>query len=86
MVAGALVGAGVGSLGAKWIDKGFSDKFLTGLQEHLQPGSSALIVLVEHDWVHPMSESLADRGGVVFQQTLTDELAGELLKASEAEE
>jgi uncharacterized membrane protein len=86
VVVGALAGAGTGGLAAKWIDMGFSDKFLAGLEEHMKPGSSALIVLVEHDWVHPMSESLADLGGVVFQQTLTDELAEELVRASEAEE
>ena len=37
MVVGALAGAGAGGLAAKWIDMGFSNKFLEGLQEQMQP-------------------------------------------------
>jgi uncharacterized membrane protein len=80
-VMGALAGVGAGSLAAKWVDLGFSDKFLAELQEHLQPGSSALIILVEHEWAQPMSEALSDLGGIVLQQTLTDELVEELMEA-----
>jgi uncharacterized membrane protein len=58
-VAGALAGADAGTLAGKWIDKGFSDKFLAGLQGHLEPGKSALIVLVEHEHAALRSESLA---------------------------
>jgi hypothetical protein len=46
---------------------------------------SALIVLVEHDWVHPLSEALADDEGIILQQTLTDELVQHLIEESEAE-
>jgi len=83
MVVGALAGAGVGGLAAKKIDAGFSDKFLAALQEHLQPGSSALVLLAEHEWLHSMAESMDDIGGVVLQQTITDELAAELLAEAE---
>jgi uncharacterized membrane protein len=86
VVVGALAGLGAGSLAAKWVDLGFSDKFLTGLEEHLQPGKSALIILVEHDWAHPLSEALADVEGVILQQTLTDELVEELIKEGGADE
>ncbi|MFC2037243.1 DUF1269 domain-containing protein [Chloroflexota bacterium] len=84
VVVGALAGAGVGGLGAKWIDKGFSDKFLTELQEHLQPGRSALIILVETDWAQPLSEAMAGQEGVILQQTLTDELVKDLMGEGEA--
>jgi uncharacterized membrane protein/sporulation protein YlmC with PRC-barrel domain len=84
VVVGALVGAGAGGLATKWIDLGFSDEFLAGLEEHLQPGRSALILLVEHYWAHSASEAMSGWEGVVLQQTITDELAEELLKASEA--
>lgn len=80
VVVGALAGVGAGSLGAKWIDLGFSDKFLAGLEEHLQPGSSALVLVVEHDWAKSVAESLAGEEGYVFQQELTDELVSELIK------
>lgn len=85
VVVGALAGVGAGSLGAKWIDLGFSDKFLAGLEEHLQPGSSALILVVEHDWAKSVAESLAGEEGYVSQQELTDELVKELIEGKEAE-
>ncbi len=85
VVVGALAGVGAGSLGAKWIDLGFSDKFLAGLEEHLQPGSSALVLVVEHDWAKSVAESLAGEEGYVFQQELTDELVKELIEGKGAE-
>ncbi len=85
-VVGALAGAGTGGLAAKWLDMGFSDDFLTGLQERLQPGTSALILLVEHGSAVKLSESLAGDKGVMFQQTLTDELVEELLQTNEEDE
>lgn len=85
VVVGALAGAGTGSLAGKWIDLGFSDKFLAGLQEMMQPGTSALVVLVEHESVGKMSEALADVGGMVFQQSLTDEIVRRLVEEDEAE-
>jgi uncharacterized membrane protein len=86
VVVGALVGAGAGGLIGKWVDKGFSDRFLTELQEQLKPGSSALVVLLEHHWLQPMSESLSDLGGMVFEQTITDTLVDQLLADSDTEE
>jgi uncharacterized membrane protein/sporulation protein YlmC with PRC-barrel domain len=85
VVVGALVGAGTGHVAAKKVDFGFSDKFLKELQEHLQPGSSALIVLVEDTWKVSMSESLKDDKGIVLQQTLTDELVKQFMEADEEE-
>ena len=84
-VVGAFVGVGAGSLAAKWLDLGFSDKFLAGLQEHLQPGSSALVVLVEDDSAQPLSEALAGKEGIILQQTLTDELVEKLVEAGQAQ-
>jgi uncharacterized membrane protein len=79
-IIGALAGAGAGTLAGKWIDMGFSDKFLAGLQERLQPGKSALVLLVETEWAATVSEALADREGIILQQTLTDELVQQLLE------
>ena len=83
VIVGALAGLGAGGLAARLTDFGFSDKFLAELQEHLKPGSSALIVLVEHEWARTLSESMADLGGWVFEQPLTDELVEQLMAASE---
>lgn len=85
-VVGALAGAGTGGLAAKWLDMGFSEEFLTGLQERLEPGTSALVLLVEHGSSVKLSESLAGDKGVMFQQTLTDELVKEVLAAGKEDE
>ena len=86
VVVGALAGAGAGSLAGKWIDFGFSGKFLAQLQEYLQPGSSALILLIEHEWVEEASSALSELGGVVLHQTLTDKMVEDLLQESGAAE
>lgn len=79
MVVGALAGAGTGAVAGKRIDFGFSEQFLNKLQQHLQPGKSALVVLVEHEFAVKLSESLAQNEGIIAQQTLTDKLVEELL-------
>lgn len=86
MVVGALAGAGIGGLGAKLHDGGFSDKFLSELTEHLQPGKSALVILVEEEWAHSLSEVMADDEGVILQETLSEELVRGMLAESEGEE
>jgi uncharacterized membrane protein len=84
-VVGALAGAGTGAAAAKRIDRGFSDQFLAELTKMLEPGRSALVVLVGHEWLASASEALADLEGVVVQQTLTDELVRRLMGPDGAE-
>ena len=78
---GALAGLGAGNLAASKHDAGFSQQFLAGLEEHLQPGTSALVVLAEHEWMRPLSEVWASREEVIFQETLSDEIVRRLLAA-----
>ncbi|MGD8465227.1 MAG: DUF1269 domain-containing protein [Anaerolineae bacterium] len=84
-VLGALAGLGAGGLAGKLLDFGFSDKFLKNLEQYLQPGSSALILLVEDEWAVQASDALKDLGGVVLQQTLTDQLVQDLMQEVESE-
>ncbi len=84
-ILGALAGLGAGGAAGKLIDEGFSDRFLQNLQDYLQPGSAAVILLVEHEWVQSVAESMADLKGFVFQQPLTDTLVEDLMGASGAE-
>lgn len=84
-VLGALTGLGAGGAAGKLIDEGFSDEFLKDLQGYLQPGSAAVILLVEHEWVKSVADSMADLGGFVFQQPLTDRLVEDLMSGSRAE-
>jgi uncharacterized membrane protein len=85
-IVGALVGLGAGGAAGKVIDKGFSNKFLENLQEHLQPGSAAVIILVEHRMRRSLTDAMASQEGVVFQQPLTDRLVEDLLAAGGSEE
>jgi uncharacterized membrane protein len=78
---GALTGAGAAGAAGRWIDEGFSAKFLANLQQYLQPGSSALVLLMEHEWVQKAAEAMAGLEGIVFQQTITDTLVEDLLEA-----
>jgi uncharacterized membrane protein/sporulation protein YlmC with PRC-barrel domain len=83
VVAGALVGAGAGSVAGAKMDFGFSEEFLNGLKQYLQPNTSALIVLVEHEHSKHLSDVIAEEEGVFFRQTLTDKLVEKLLAAEE---
>jgi uncharacterized membrane protein len=85
-VIGALAGAGAGGFAAKRIDMGLSDEFLKGFQERLQPGSSALVVLVEHKWAQSLSDVLGGLEGITLQQTLTDEMVQQVMNAGETQE
>jgi uncharacterized membrane protein len=85
-IIGALAGLGAGGAAGKLIDEGFSDKFLKNLQDYLQPDSAAVILLVEHRWRRSVADSMADLGGVVFQQPLTDRLVEDLMAASGSDE
>jgi uncharacterized membrane protein len=84
-IVGAAAGATTGAVAARQIDMGFSDDYLKELQESLEPGSSAIIALVEHEWVERVIEALAKFEGKLFQKALKAEIA-EQLKASESTE
>ena len=80
-ILGVLAGLGAGGAAGKLIDEGFSDKFLKSLRDYLQPGSAAVILLVEHEWAKSVADSMADLEGFVFQQPLTDTLVEDLMAA-----
>jgi len=83
VVLGALAGAGAGGLAGAKIDLGFSEQFLNELPQYLKPGTSALIVLVEHEYAEQVTEVIPKKKGVFFQQALTDKLVEQLLAAGE---
>jgi uncharacterized membrane protein/sporulation protein YlmC with PRC-barrel domain len=83
VVVGALAGAGTGSVAGEKIDLGFSDEFLNGLKKHLKPDTSAMILLVDHEYYQQLSELITEKRAVFFQQALTDTLVEDLLRAGE---
>jgi uncharacterized membrane protein len=62
---------------------GFPDDFLESLHQYLQPGTSALLLLMEYEWVKKATEALADWEGIVVQQTLSDRIVADLLDTGE---
>jgi len=78
-VAGAAVGAGVGAVAGPKMDKGFPDEFLKRLEKRLQPGNSALLVLVEHDFAQDLTAAMADTDKVFGGQQIVDTLVQEML-------
>jgi uncharacterized membrane protein/sporulation protein YlmC with PRC-barrel domain len=79
-IVGAAAGAATGRATAKRVDMGFSNEYLRDVQDKLQPGSSALVALVEHEWAGSMVEALDHFvGGQIFRQALPDEMVAELI-------
>jgi uncharacterized membrane protein/sporulation protein YlmC with PRC-barrel domain len=78
LVAAPAIGAGLGAVTGRVVDRGFDDTFLRSLAEHLQPGRSGLLLIVQSEWRVPVHEALKDVKGVILQQELTDKLIAEL--------
>ena len=57
---------------------GFSDEYLKDLQQSLKPGSSAIIALVEHEWVEKVIQELEEHEGRLFRQALKADIAAQL--------
>jgi uncharacterized membrane protein len=78
IVAAPAIGAGIGAVTGRVVDRGFDDTFLKSLAEHLKPGRSGLLMIVESEWRVPVHEALKGVGGVILQHELTDRLIAEL--------
>jgi uncharacterized membrane protein/uncharacterized small protein (DUF1192 family) len=77
-VVGAVAGATTGGVAAHAIDFGFPEEYLADLQVSLQPGSSALIVLVEKTWTDKIIENLTGFDGHIIRHILKEEVAAHL--------
>ena len=78
LVVPTAVGALVGGLAAKLKDGGFKDERLKQVGEGLQPGSSAIIAVVEHKWVDQVLNELAKAGADAFAEGLGADIAAQL--------
>ena len=78
VVIGAAAGAATGGAAAHWIDVGFDDTNLRAIRDNLQPGSSALILLVHSEQAQEVLENLEHLGGQRVQQTLSQEILDKL--------
>jgi len=78
VIVGAAAGAATGGVAANKIDMGFPDDTLKELQGTLTPGSSAILALIQHEWVDRVVEELDKFGASLFRQALKEELAAQL--------
>ncbi len=78
LAAPVAVGALVGGLVAKLRDTGFSNKRLESFGEDLQPGTSAIIAVVEHTWVAQVEQALAEAQADVIKAEIQADIAAQL--------
>ena len=79
--AGLAIGAGMGALfghlGEKGIDKAFQEQ----VRDHLQPGTSALFMVIEQATPDKAIAALSQYGGTVIRTSLSDEDTAKLNEA-----
>ncbi len=81
---GLVAGAGAGAAAGALSDVGINDKFMKQLTEKLQPGSSALFVLVRSELTDKVLEALHGVGGTIIQTSLSHEDENKLREALDA--
>ena len=77
LVLGAGLGAVMGKITKAEIDKGFQDQ----IRDALQPGTSALFLIVEQMTTDKATEGLSKFGGTVIKTSLSKEAEAELQQA-----
>jgi uncharacterized membrane protein len=72
------VGAAIGGLAAKLRDSGFPDANLRELGAGLQPGTSAIVAVIEHRWVADLQRTLEAEGARIVRQGLANDIRAQL--------
>jgi uncharacterized membrane protein len=78
VIVGAAAGAATGGVAASRIDMGFPDDTLKEIQEALTPGSSAILALIQHEWVDRVVEEMEKYGASLFREALKEEIVAQL--------
>ena len=73
----AATGAAIGGLAARH-DAGFKDERLERLGQALQPGTSAIVAVVEHTWVAELEAELQEAHADVTTEALAADIAAQL--------
>jgi len=82
---GMAVGAGLGALMGKMTKGAINKEFQSQVRDMLQPGTSALFLVVEHATPDKAVEGLAPFGGTVLKSSLPKETEAELQRALHGE-
>ena len=80
---GAAMGAGAGALSGALADYGISDDFIKELGQTLQPGTSAIFMLVRRENLDKALPELSKFGGKIIKTSLTHEQEARLKSALE---
>jgi uncharacterized membrane protein len=76
---GALaVGALIGGLAAKLRDSGFSDARLKAVGKSLQPGTSAIVAVIEHRWVAELEKEMEEAEADIMTMSIASDVAEQL--------
>jgi uncharacterized membrane protein len=78
---GMAVGAATGALFGKAADLGINDEFIRKVSDSVQPGNSALFLLVEQAQLDKVIEKLKPFGGKVIQTSLSKDEEARLKEA-----
>ncbi len=78
---GLALGAGLGLLSGKLSDYGIDDKFAKQVADTLQPGTSAIFMLVRKSTPDKVVPEVAKFGGTILQTSLSDEAEAKLQTA-----
>jgi len=81
LLAGAAFGAGAGALSGALVDYGIDDAFIRSLGATIEPGSSALFVLVRRATPDRVLPELRPFGGRVLRTSLSNEQEERLRQA-----
>jgi uncharacterized membrane protein len=81
LLTGAAFGAGAGALSGALSDYGIDDEFIRSLGSTIQPGSSALFVLVRRVTVDKVLPELSQFEGTVLRTSLSNEQEERLRQA-----
>ena len=73
-----VVGTLIGGLVAKLRDSGFSNERLETLGESLEPGTSAIVAVVEHEWMAKVEEALAETEVDLITAEISADIAEQL--------
>ena len=78
---GLAIGAGLGALSGRLSDYGIDDKFAKQIAETMQPGTSAIFVLVRKSTPDKVVPEIAKFGGTILQTSLPKETEEKLQAA-----
>lgn len=80
-LAGIALGAAGGALIGKTLNTGLDKKFITDVQDAIQPGNSAILFIVKHENVGLLITALEPYKGKIFQSSFDSEAEEEIRKS-----